>query len=111
MFGINKNGTKHKIGIIMPAFYPAERISGLTASIEFTTPSSGNYMQITLPTGFTTTNCIPQIPQRVLRGGYNGDYFNTNNQLYVYYEGANAYVYFVDSLRSTNWKITFLKIS
>ena len=27
MFGINKNGTKHKIGIIMPAFYPASRVT------------------------------------------------------------------------------------
>lgn len=38
MFGINKNGTKHKIGIIMPAFFPASRItydnttSGLSAT-------------------------------------------------------------------------------
>lgn len=27
MFGINKNGTKHKIGIIMPSFFPASRTS------------------------------------------------------------------------------------
>lgn len=27
MFGINKNGTKHKTGIIMPAFYPASRVT------------------------------------------------------------------------------------
>lgn len=38
MFGINKNGTKHKIGIIMPAFFPASRVtydnsqSGLSAT-------------------------------------------------------------------------------
>lgn len=38
MFGINKNGTKHKIGIIMPAFFPASRVtydpttSGLTVT-------------------------------------------------------------------------------
>ena len=38
MFGINKNGTKHKIGIIMPAFFPASRTtydpttSGLSAT-------------------------------------------------------------------------------
>ncbi len=27
MFGINKNGTKHKIGIIMPAFFPSSRVT------------------------------------------------------------------------------------
>lgn len=27
MFGINKNGTKHKIGIIMPANYPSARVT------------------------------------------------------------------------------------
>ena len=27
MFGINKNGTKHKIGIIMPASYPSARVT------------------------------------------------------------------------------------
>lgn len=38
MFAINKNGTKHKIGIIMPAFFPASRTtydpttSGLSAT-------------------------------------------------------------------------------
>lgn len=38
MFGINKNGTKHKIGIVMPSFFPASRtsysnsVSGLTAT-------------------------------------------------------------------------------
>lgn len=38
MFGINKNGTKHKVGIIMPAFFPASRTtydnttSGLSAT-------------------------------------------------------------------------------
>ena len=38
MFGINKNGTKHKVGIIMPAFFPASRVtydnsqSGLSAT-------------------------------------------------------------------------------
>lgn len=38
MFGINKNGTKHKIGIVMPASYPSSRTSydntgsGLTAT-------------------------------------------------------------------------------
>lgn len=33
MFGINKNGTKHKIGIIMPASYPASRLSYESVSI------------------------------------------------------------------------------
>lgn len=38
MFGINKNGTKHKVGVIMPAFFPASRTtydntqSGLSAT-------------------------------------------------------------------------------
>ena len=38
MFGINKNGTKHKIGIVMPSFFPASRVtydntqSGLTST-------------------------------------------------------------------------------
>ena len=27
MFGINKNGTKHKIGIVMPASYPSARVT------------------------------------------------------------------------------------
>ncbi len=27
MSGINKNGTKHKVGIIMPAFFPANRVT------------------------------------------------------------------------------------
>lgn len=34
MFGINKNGTKHKIGIIMPASYPANRVSYNGGSVE-----------------------------------------------------------------------------
>ena len=33
MFGINKNGTKHKIGIIMPASYPASRITRESVSV------------------------------------------------------------------------------
>lgn len=33
MFGINKNGTKHKIGIIMPANYPASRITRESVSV------------------------------------------------------------------------------
>lgn len=33
MFGINKNGTKHKIGIIMPAYYPASRITRESVSV------------------------------------------------------------------------------
>ena len=33
MFGINKNGTKHKIGIIMPAFYPASRVTHESVSV------------------------------------------------------------------------------
>ena len=38
MFGINKNGTKHKIGIIMPAFFPASRITydGTTSGLSAT---------------------------------------------------------------------------
>ena len=33
MFGINKNGTKHKIGIVMPAYYPASRITRESVSV------------------------------------------------------------------------------
>lgn len=33
MFGINKNGTKHKIGIIMPAFFPASRVTHESVSV------------------------------------------------------------------------------
>lgn len=33
MFGINKNGTKHKVGIIMPAFFPASRITHESVSV------------------------------------------------------------------------------
>lgn len=33
MFGINKNGTKHKVGIIMPANYPASRITRESVSV------------------------------------------------------------------------------
>lgn len=38
MFGINKNGTKHKIGIIMPAFFPASRTTydGTTSGLSAT---------------------------------------------------------------------------
>lgn len=34
MFGINKNGTKHKIGIVMPASYPSSRVSYNGGSVE-----------------------------------------------------------------------------
>lgn len=34
MFGINKNGTKHKIGIIMPAFFPASRVTYGRGTVE-----------------------------------------------------------------------------
>lgn len=27
MFGINKNGTKHKVGVIMPSFFPSSRVT------------------------------------------------------------------------------------
>ncbi len=33
MFGINKNGTKHKIGIIMPAFFPSSRVTHESVSV------------------------------------------------------------------------------
>ena len=34
MFGINKNGTKHKIGIVMPASYPSARVTYGNWSVE-----------------------------------------------------------------------------
>ena len=33
MFAINKNGTKHKVGIIMPAFFPASRVTHESVSV------------------------------------------------------------------------------
>lgn len=34
MFGINKNGTKHKIGIVMPSFFPSSRVTYKNGSVE-----------------------------------------------------------------------------
>lgn len=61
MFGINKNGTKHKIGIAMPSFFPSSRVtydntqSGLTSTdvqdaIDELVQSGGGSIDIQRPT-------------------------------------------------------------
>lgn len=61
MFGINKNGTKHKVGIILPAFFPSSRVtydntqSGLTSTdvqdaIDELVQSGGGSIDIQRPT-------------------------------------------------------------
>lgn len=34
MFGINKNGTKHKFGIVMPSFFPSSRVTYGSGSVK-----------------------------------------------------------------------------
>ena len=61
MFGINKNGTKHKFGIVMPSFFPSSRVtydntqSGLTSTdvqdaIDELVQSGGGSIDIQRPT-------------------------------------------------------------
>ena len=82
-------------------------LDGLVKDIDVTTLSSGNVMQLTLPTGFTTSNCIPLN----IRRNSSEDYFVQNDGLYVYYAGSSAMLYFVDGLRNRSLTIFFMRIS
>lgn len=53
MFGINKNGTKHKIGIIMPAFFPASRVTYDGGTVEDVL-GSNTFGEIVDITSYTT---------------------------------------------------------
>lgn len=71
MFGINKNGTKHKIGIIMPAFFPSSRVTYDGGTVEEAldgvhfcqivldgTTASNGILTIDLPAGATNLHLI-----------------------------------------------------
>lgn len=82
-------------------------LDGLVKSIDITTPSSGNTMTLTLPTGFTTSNCIVL---NIRRTGTE-DYFVQNADTTVYYAGTVAMLYYVDNMRSRAMTIYFMRIA
>ena len=133
MFGINKNGTKHKIGIIMPAFFPASRTtydgatSGLSATrvqgaidevaekcgnnckiIDGTITndfSGGNITKVNYPTGFTNYNCVV-ISSNVSYDNGSSWYpiRETSTQSdYVYIESGGIFI-FNGNANKTGWK-------
>ena len=74
--------------------------------IEVTLPSSGNTTPLTLPTGFTTNNCIPFMCQR----HYNEEYFISDSaSASVYYSGTSAFLWFKDAYRGSDFRIYFMR--
>ena len=82
-------------------------LDGLVKSIDITVPSSGNVMSLTLPTGFTTSNCIPL---NVRRNG-SEDCFVQNADTTVYFDGANAMFYYASNMYGRSMTIYFMRIA
>lgn len=86
MFAINKNGTKHKIGIIMPAFYPASRITHESVSV--TADGVKTYGQLigailaTIDMNKVTNNSQIDIGGSIFRIVYKGSPYLTYSNAY-----------------------------
>ena len=115
-----KKGNERKISGNVPQHYPADRVyldgdisknvqefkDNLVKKIDITAPSTGNTVQLTLPSGFTTSNCIPL---NILRHSTE-DYFVQDSNTTVYYAGSVAYLYYSDGQRGKSMSIYFMKI-
>ena len=75
------------------------------ASISFTIPSTGNSETLTLPTGYTTSNCVPV----AIEVTSDARYFNQYQYAFVYYAGTVAMLYYLDSERGRNCVIYFAR--
>jgi hypothetical protein len=75
--------------------------------VEFTIPSTGNTKTLTLPDGFTTSNCFP-VASAVLSDAW---YWNQTANAFVYFAGGSAVFYYADSQRGRSAKVIFCKTS
>ena len=73
--------------------------------VEFTIPSTGNTKTLTLPDGFTTSNCFP-VASAIMSDAW---YWNQTANGFVYFAGGSVIFYYTDAQRGRSAKVIFCK--
>lgn len=113
MFGINKNGTKHKIGIIMPANYPSARVTYGNESVEDALDDAKIFYKDIDVSGTACSNYYATVSTGVLKADYQAIGFaelNPWDENVTYSIGGGTYNALYIRSRSSSYTISANKV-